>query len=113
MTLQEFKAWFEGFAEGMHGEPPTAKQWARIKARVAEIDGKQITERVFIDRYLPGYYPYSPTPYHPWPWWSTTTSIPLSTNLNVLDDGHHVFSSTTAMLALGQAEAANLVANAT
>lgn len=59
MTLQEFKAWFEGFTESMHGEAPTTKQWKRIQERVGEIDGTPVTERVFIDRYWPYYYPYA------------------------------------------------------
>ncbi|MEQ9634614.1 MAG: hypothetical protein RLW68_00870 [Devosia marina] len=50
MTLSEFKAWFEGFTEGMDGAP-TEKQFKRIKAKVAEITGTPITQTVFIDRY--------------------------------------------------------------
>lgn len=50
MTLSEFKAWFEGFTETLEG-PPNAKQWKRIQARVKEISGQPITERVYIDRY--------------------------------------------------------------
>lgn len=38
MTLSEFKAWFEGFTEGMDATP-TEKQWERIKARIGEING--------------------------------------------------------------------------
>ncbi|TAA48900.1 hypothetical protein [Shinella sp. JR1-6] len=57
MTLQEFKAWFEGFSEVMDG-PPDAKQWKRIKARVSEIDSKPISYPVYIDRYV--------TPYRRW-----------------------------------------------
>jgi hypothetical protein len=36
MDVGQFKAWFEGFTEGMEG-PPTAKQWERIRAKVKEI----------------------------------------------------------------------------
>jgi hypothetical protein len=36
MTPQEFKAWFEGFSEGIE-DVPTEKQWARVKERIAEI----------------------------------------------------------------------------
>jgi len=50
MTLSEFKAWFEGFTEGMDG-PPGVKQWERIQARVKEISGTPISYPVFIDRY--------------------------------------------------------------
>lgn len=50
MTLSEFKAWFEGFTETLEG-PPDAKQWKRIQARVKEITGNPITERVYIERW--------------------------------------------------------------
>lgn len=50
MTLSEFKAWFEGFAEGID-KAPTEKQFAKIKAKVALIDGTITTYPVFIDRY--------------------------------------------------------------
>lgn len=36
MTANEFKAWFEGFAEGI-GDVPSPEQWARIRAKVKEI----------------------------------------------------------------------------
>lgn len=54
MTLAEFKAWFEGFSELMEGAP-SEKQWERIKARVAEIDGSVTTYPVFVERYIPPY----------------------------------------------------------
>jgi hypothetical protein len=57
MTLAEFKAWFEGFTEAMDGAPDE-KQWARIKARVKEIDGVAVTKTVFVDHYYPPYRPY-------------------------------------------------------
>jgi hypothetical protein len=52
MTLAEFKAWFDGFTEDMEGAP-SAKQWKRIKARVAQIDGVAITREVVYHRYWP------------------------------------------------------------
>lgn len=57
MTLSEFKSWFEGFTENLVG-PPDAKQWKRIQARVKEISGYPITERVFVDRYRDTFRPY-------------------------------------------------------
>jgi hypothetical protein len=51
MTLAEFKAWFSGFTESMDSTP-NEKQWARIKARVDEIDGVAITKTVYVDRYI-------------------------------------------------------------
>lgn len=65
MTLSEFKAWFEGFSEGID-KAPTEKQFAKIKAKVAEIDGAPVTQTIFVDRYvraLPGYWE---RPYMTW-----------------------------------------------
>lgn len=50
MTLSEFKAWFEGYTEGLDGAP-TEKQFKRIKAKVAEITGTPISQTVWVDRY--------------------------------------------------------------
>lgn len=50
MTLSEFKAWFEGYTEGMDGAP-NEKQWKRVKAKVAEITGEPITRQVWVDHY--------------------------------------------------------------
>lgn len=101
MTLQEFKAWFDGFTENMGEAPPTKLQWVRIQARVKEIDGTAITYPVFIDRYWP--HP-SPTV---WPQWVTYTAgavTTVSSNMNTLNAGHTVFNVTQAMGALGQAD---------
>lgn len=57
MTLSEFKAWFEGFTEGIEAAP-TADQFAKIKAKVAKIDGTVTTYPVFVDRYWPSRYDY-------------------------------------------------------
>lgn len=59
MKLDEFKAWFEGFTEGLEGAP-TAKQWKRIKERVGEIDGMAISYPVYVDRYWPALGPALP-----------------------------------------------------
>lgn len=66
MTLAEFKAWFEGFTEDMDAAP-TPKQWKRIKARVAQIDGIAITrEVVYRDRYWPTLIGRPAEPYVSW-----------------------------------------------
>lgn len=57
MTLSEFRAWFEGYTEGLEGAP-TAAQFARIKEKVAQISGTPITERVYVDRYVNPWRPY-------------------------------------------------------
>jgi hypothetical protein len=56
MQLSEFKAWFEGYTEEMEG-PPSKKEWERIKAKIAMINGVPITYPVYIDRYQPYLYP--------------------------------------------------------
>ena len=40
MQVSEFKAWFAGFTEAV-AKLPTEEQWARIKARVDELDGTE------------------------------------------------------------------------
>ena len=110
MTPQEFKAWFEGFTEAFSGTP-TKAQWARIKDRVAEIDGKSVTEKVFIDRYLPQYIyttPYwqqLPARYFPY----TSTISPNTSSSYVANVQNAAFNSVTAMHALGRNDAQALV----
>lgn len=108
MTLQEFKAWFDGFTEEMSGAP-NKKQWERIKKRVKEIDGTAVSYPVFVDRYLPPVRPY-------WvPYWNAIGASvgraqvslqSVGNNMNTLNDGHTVtsFNSSQAMLALGKAD---------
>ncbi len=114
MTPSEFKAWFLGFTEAMEGTPSEA-QWKRIKARVAEIDGRAITEHVYINHYMPRYVPQ---------WYygqqfynlagATCNAIGTGTvNLNAT--GQHgnlsnayAFDSHAAMLSLGRTEAQEL-----
>ncbi len=62
MTKNEFKAWFQGFSEGIEGQP-TEAQWQRVCERVNEIDGKETTYPVFIDRYVEPYRRYLQYPY--------------------------------------------------
>lgn len=117
MKLDEFKAWFEGFTEGTDGAP-TAKQWKRIKERVAEIDGVAISYPVYVERYVRPWYP---------SYWNHITTGALgvgtvySANMATasagelgantvtlsLNDGHGgtAFDATSAMYAAGKAEA--------
>lgn len=37
MTLNEFKAWLEGFEESLNGYAPDRDQWKKIKARIDQI----------------------------------------------------------------------------
>lgn len=41
MTPEQFKAWFEGFCEAIDAAP-TSEQWAKIKAKVADIREKPL-----------------------------------------------------------------------
>lgn len=36
MTPDQFKAWFEGFCEGI-ADAPTREQWAKVKAKVTDL----------------------------------------------------------------------------
>lgn len=38
MTNSEFKAWLEGFSEGID-ETPTPKQWKKIQEKIKSLDG--------------------------------------------------------------------------
>lgn len=108
MTLAEFKAWFEGFTESIEGKAaPTQKQWARIKAKVADINGTAVTQTIYLDRYVNPYRPY-------WDrYWSIagsatwggsvgTSSYSLSATAGATGQS---FNATEAMYALGRAEA--------
>lgn len=97
MTQEEFKAWFDGFCEGITGEP-NAKQWTRIKARVKEIDGRTVTERIFIDHYRFD-------PYRYYPYWGTTNAVGKATTEWKAPADQPLWNSTSAMTALGSAEA--------
>ncbi len=105
MKLDEFKAWFDGYTESMEG-PPSAKQWKRIKERVAEVDGVAVSYPVYIDRYVRPYYPY---------WSAPCTATGLNAHAQTYDYYRNVmsaagtannFDGVTAMYAAGKAEAA-------
>lgn len=114
MTPQEFKAWFDGFTEGLEGTP-SKKQWERIKVRVAEIDGAPVTYYRYLEDYWRPYY-------RPWVYGSVGISG-LASNLQCyngssaanftggLADANQIsnnFNSTTAMYALGKADSESL-----
>jgi hypothetical protein len=104
MTLQEFKAWFEGFTENMSGTP-NKDQWKRIRARVKEIDGIAITEKVFIDRY----WRYPTYPYtNPNPWITFTNAGNVFSGLQSNAPLSTYATSNTAMYMLGQADSNSL-----
>lgn len=110
MTPNEFKAWFDGFTEAFEGRIPTKAQWGRIKDRVAEIDGKPVTEKVYVDRYWPTYVKTYPS--YPVTTFTTTCGgagvgavAGNSYSLALGNSSISAFNSTKAMLALGRAEA--------
>lgn len=117
MTLSEFKAWFEGFSEGID-KAPTEKQFAKIKAKVALIDGAVTTYPVFIDRYrtyldgiwtAPDHYPYRVS-YTIGTQQFGAVGGGLTTGAiwqNSAAAGSQTFDSHAAMNALGRAEALN------
>jgi hypothetical protein len=128
MTPNEFKAWFDGFTEAFEGRIPTKAQWGRIKDRVSEIDGKSVTQTVFVDRYVrsyPYYYGLQPS----WQYLGNATcravgasnAVNLSQNTqqysqatacnnisNQIGSGGSAFNSLQAMADLGRAEAAEV-----
>ncbi len=114
MTPNEFKAWFDGFTEAFEGSP-TKKQWERIKSRVAEIDGKSVTERVYLDRYLPSYPALYPYRTYPWAYVSQTLGSTIPVNVSncqgsAIGSGglSSNFNSLHAMNALGRNDAQSL-----
>lgn len=64
MKIEEFKAWFQGFCENMDG-PPSAEQWKKIKANVANIDNVA-TPIQFIEHHYRDYNTFWPRPYQVW-----------------------------------------------
>ncbi len=90
MQVCEFKAWFEGFTEDMT-KLPTVKQWARVKARVKEIDGVG---------YWASYQPY----------WHISTSTPQTTWAATSNTGGRVSTNHVVQTFkdMGRAEAATV-----
>ncbi len=99
MTPQEFKAWFDGFTEGMGGKP-TEAQWKRVKKRVGEIDGNPTSYPVYADRY------HSHFPYMTW------NTLDVSGGSFQGQSGANVYYSNAAhaLTAAGRAEATSLTA---
>lgn len=62
MTINEFRAWLEGFEEGIKGSP-TEAQWDKIKLRL---------EGVKSGEPYPLFQPWSPRPW--WPTWTYTAT---------------------------------------
>lgn len=109
MTLSEFKAWFEGYTEGLEAAP-TKAQFDRIKEKVKEISGTPVSYPVYIDRYVEPYRRY-------WGQYWGATGVGYATSNSVAtyaanaafapkgDSVTETFDSHAAMYALGKAEA--------
>lgn len=109
MTPREFKAWFEGFTEAFDRIPSKA-QWARIKERVAEIDGTSVSERVYIDRYW-NLYNHGLQP--GWRYLTSNTMAGCGTTASGavgLNASSTSYNSLAAMNSLGRTEAQSLAA---
>lgn len=37
MTVNEFKAWFEGYSEAIYNGAPTPEQWQRIQEKIKQL----------------------------------------------------------------------------
>lgn len=85
MTPSEFKAWFEGFTEGLDGTP-SKKQWDRICKRVSEINGTP-SAPIYIERYRDRW----------WPTYYAYNGVPLGVTTTAL--GNSSVGGTTAVVA--------------
>jgi hypothetical protein len=111
MTLSEFKAWFEGYTEGLEGAP-TKAQFERIKERVKEINGAPITNTVYVDRWISPYRQYWQTYDSAYPvgGWAQSGNIQASTTAlsqgyNTADADAQTYAGVGAMYEAGKAEA--------
>ncbi len=98
MTLQEFKAWFEGYTEGLEATP-TKAQFDRIKERVKMIDGTPMTYPIFVA---------SPT--RPlFPYWTPSWNIEdVHTVISAISGTHGTsLSDINTAYELGKMEATN------
>lgn len=57
MTPEEFKAWFEGFTDGI-GAVPNQEQWEKIKKKVACLGEKKLKDVVPNWNTMSPYQPY-------------------------------------------------------
>ncbi len=90
MTLNEFKAWFDGYTENIKDQP-NKKQWARIQEKMDEL-----TEE-YRSIYTPWYtHPFSPTvPYVTYS--DTTGNPPVRIYSNTCTSGDMIKDTTTSI----------------
>jgi len=104
MQLSEFKAWFEGYTEGLEAAP-TKAQFDRIKEKVKEISGTPVTYPVYIDRYVEPYRRYWTTYMSGAVGIGAATMGSMQGGIDYAGDASASFESHSAMYALGKAEA--------
>ena len=94
MTLEEFKAWMEGFEEAIE-DNPTPKQWKKIKEKLSMVNN--IPHTIWVDRYIhPNWKDYwYHREYIPARWDSITCKT-LSSNTNDTLVGDNLNTSTTS-----------------
>ena len=54
MTSNEFRAWLDGFEQGID-EAPSLSQWAAIRARIEQMDGETLSYSEFTARFVDPY----------------------------------------------------------
>lgn len=96
MTINEFKAWLEGFSEAM-GSSPNVGQWRKIQERLVGVHGGCVCKH---DRWWPSWYTYT---YEPGVDWNTTTTLKFDTS-----DSNTNWGYCTAANQIGKQEATYL-----
>lgn len=105
MNLSEFKAWFEGFSEGID-DVPSKKQWKRINEKIESITSDPTPWPVFVERYI---YPRRER----WNYWPTHYAVGGGTIRGTVTDKYTLNGggsvgkqcSNTAFADLGRIEA--------
>ena len=108
MTINEFKAWLEGFEESVNGSP-TKAQWLKVKQRLETVYGDAVQSIPYAPQpWYPDWY----TPY-PYRWYSSTSGSsiePSNPNTTAISlSGHHATTNATYLTVakvIGQAEGA-------
>lgn len=83
MTLNEFKAWLEGFEEAIDGAPDE-KQWRKIKVKLSSVTGAKEINIHHHDH---------SNPYRPhYPHWYYSTTAGIQTTLTTTNDNMQTVS---------------------
>ena len=71
MTINEFKAWLDGYTENLKGTP-TKAQWLRIKEKLEDVYECP-------PHFNPFWYPVTPISPTPWRWYNEPCIVPYET----------------------------------